>query len=487
MATRRAKTAADKTPDLRWKRESAWHKLAAGEEARLEALCRDYLAFLGTAKTEREAYREAVRLARGHGYRPLDATRGILRPGDKVFAGVQGKTLLLAQIGRRPLTDGVRVLGGHVDAPRLDAKPVPLYQDSDLALLDTRYYGGVRTHQWVAIPLAIHGVVVRTDGSSVEICIGEAPDDPVFTITDLLPHLARDQNKKLFNEGIPGEGLNLLIGSRPIAGVPGKGKDQDKDGGNEKVKANILRLLHERFGITEEDLTSAELEIVPAGPPRELGLDRSMLLGYGHDDRVCAYTSLRALLDLRKVPDYTAVALLCDREEIGSVGATGMESMFFENTMVELLARQAASGGDLAWRRCLARSRMLSADVGMLHDPNFAEVSSPNNMARLNAGLVVTKYTGSGGKSGASEASAEFVADVRRVFNAAGVAWQTGELGKVDQGGGGTIAKFLARYTMDVLDCGVGVLSMHAPWEVIGKLDAYMAYKGYGAFLSSGI
>jgi aspartyl aminopeptidase len=396
----------------------------------------------------------------------------------KVYRGCRGKTLLAAVIGRRGLDQGLHIVGGHTDAPRLDAKPVPLYQDGGVALLDTHYYGGVKKYQWVAMPLALHGVVVRQDGTRIVICVGEDPADPVLTITDLLPHLGKDQAAKPMAEGITGEGLNVLAGS-----FPAEGKDDDSEM-KDKVKLNLLRLLQKRYGITEEDLASAELELVPAGPARDCGLDRSMILGYGHDDRVCAYAGLRALFDLGGTPEHTAMVLLCDKEEIGSVGATGMDSRFLENTVAEMVALSAPAGGELAVRRCLERSRMLSADVNALHDPNYPDVSSPNNMAMINAGVVVAKYTGSRGKSGSSDASAEFMAEIRRVFNEGGVVWQAGELGKVDVGGGGTIALFLARYGMDVVDCGVGLFSMHAPWEVAGKLDAYMAYKGYRAFLA---
>ena len=464
---------------LLWKRENAWNKLTAAERGRMEAYCRDYLGFVSTAKTEREAYVTAHDMAAKAGYqafRDVAGTAPAVKPGDRVFRGYNGKTMLLAHIGKRPLADGLHIVGAHTDAPRLDAKPNPIYQDSELVLLDTHYYGGIKKYHWVAMPLAIHGVVIKENGEKVEIRIGEDPSDPVFTITDLLPHLGKEQAKKTLSEGIAGEGLNVLLGSIPVS------EEEEKDA-KDRAKLNLLRALQQQYGISEEDLISAELEIVPAGPARELGFDRSMLLGYAHDDRVCAYAALRALLDLKTTPEYTSVVLICDKEEIGSVGATGMDSTFFENTIAELIALQEGENAELKLRRCLERSRMLSADVNVLHDPNYPDVSSPNNMAMLNAGLVVGKYTGARGKSGSSEASAEFVAQLRRIFNRAKVIWQTGELGKVDLGGGGTIAMFLARYGMDVVDCGVGLLSMHAPWEVAGKLDTFMAYKGYKAFL----
>ena len=467
-----------------WKRDNAWSAIKAEERAAVEAYCQDYLAFLSAAKTEREAFDLAVAQARDHGFVDLDEVRAKgrrLEPGLKVYRGCRGKTLLAAVIGQRELEAGLHLVGGHTDAPRLDAKPVPLYQEGGVALLDTHYYGGIKKYQWVAMPLALHGVVIRQDGSRVPVCIGEAATDPVFTITDLLPHLGKDQAAKTMAEGISGEGLNVLFGSLPAEGA------EDDPEVKDKVKLHMLRLLEARYGIEEQDFASAELEIVPAGPARELGLDRSMMLGYGHDDRICAYAGLRALFDLEATPERSAVVLLCDKEEIGSVGATGMDSRFLENSVAELIGLSGVAAGDLVLRRCLERSRMLSADVNALHDPNYPEVSSPNNMAQINAGVVVAKYTGARGKSGSSDASAEFMAEIRRVFNQAGVVWQTGELGKVDGGGGGTIAMFLARYGMDVVDCGVGLFSMHAPWEVAGKLDAYMAYKGYRAFLAQGL
>lgn len=469
------------TDHLFWKRKNAWDRLEAAENQPLEDYCGDYLGFVSRAKTEREAHDLAVQVAAEHGYAALgDITE--MTPGTRLFRSSRGKTLFLAHIGRRPISEGLRLLGGHIDAPRLDTKPKPLYEDGELVLLDTHYYGGIRKHHWVALPLALHGVVVRQDGAVVPVCIGEAEDDPVFVITDLLPHLAKDQNKKTLGDAISGENLNVLTGSR----FPAEDDESDEaKSKSEKVKTAVLELLHETYGIAEEDFASAELEIVPAGRARELGLDRSMMLAYGHDDRICAYAALRGLLDSEEVPEYTSVVLLADKEEVGSIGATGMDSRFFENTVAELIARTDEPYSDLLVRRCLEASRMLSADVSPLHDPTYPEVSSPNNMAVMNGGVVVDKYTGSRGKAGSSEASAEFMADLRKIFNDAKVTWQTGELGKVDQGGGGTIALFLARYGMDVVDCGTGLLSMHAPWEVASKLDAYMTYKGYKAFLEA--
>jgi len=475
MLTKSKKAGSEK--ELGWKRESGWGRISLAERRRLHAYCADYRGFLSAAKTEREAHDLALDLARRAGYRDLTAlpdTPGTLGPGAKVYQSCRGRTLLLATVGRRPLTEGLHIVGGHTDAPRLDAKPNPLYEDGGMVLLDTHYYGGIKKYQWVTMPLAIHGVAVRQDGTRVNIVIGENQDDPVFVITDLLPHLGKEQDKLNLAEGIKGEGLNVLLGSVPVSDRNAK----------EKVKLHLLRELWNRFRIKEEDLASADLEVVPAGPARELGIDRSMLLGYGHDDRVCAYAALRALLDAKGVPEFTSAVLLCDKEEVGSVGATGMESTFFERTVAELMQRCDRDYTEIRLRRGLARSRMISADVNAVHDPNYPDVSSPNNMAYLNAGVVVSKYTGGRGKSGSSEASAEFMAEIRRVFNENRVIWQTGELGKVDAGGGSTIAAFLAHYGMDVVDCGVGLLSMHAPWEVAGKLDIYMAYRGYQAFLA---
>jgi aspartyl aminopeptidase len=439
-------------------RDNGYSKAKKGDRNKADKYCAEYLDFLSAAKTEREAHDAARSMAVAAGYRDLDvlpAKKGALKPGNKVFRSCRGKTLLLAHIGEQPLEDGLKIIGGHIDSPRLDSKPVPLYEDGEMAWLDTRYYGGVRKYQWVAMPLAIHGVFVREDGTSVKIAVGEREEDPVFAISDLLPHLAKEQNKKPLSEGIHGENLNVLVGSRPV---------DDKDV-KEAVKASILQILHDEHGIEEEDFVSAELEIVPAGRARDLGFDRSLMLGYGHDDRICSYAGLRAILDLDQTPGRTVVVLLCDKEEIGSVGATGMESTFFENTVAELAARTAGEA-EILIRRALERSKMISADVTPAHDPNYADVSSPNgNMAVINHGVAVAKYTGSGGKSRSSEASAEFVAEIRSVFNGAGVVWQTGELGKVDQGGGGTIAMFLAKYGMDVIDCGAPLLSMHAPWR----------------------
>lgn len=465
-----------------WKQESVWEKLSAAELKQVESFCADYIRFISDAKTERLAHDIALKLAKDAGFADMDvlATAGKkLKPGTKVYRSCHGKTLFLAQIGKEPLENGLSLIGAHIDSPRLDAKPNPLYQDDCMALLDTHYYGGIKKYQWVTIPLALHGVVIRRDGTKVSLNIGEDPGDPVLTITDLLPHLGADQAKKTLADAFSGEALNVLLASRPVPK-----DDGDKDF-KDRTKLRVLRLLKDKYGIEEEDFASAELELVPAGPARELGLDRSMVLGYGQDDRVCAYGAIRAILDAKGVPTRTRAAVICDKEEIGSYGSTGMDSMFMENTVAELSALMGDGYNELTVRRALARSRMLSADVNALHDPAFPEVSSPNNMGKMGCGVVISKYTGARGKAGSSDASAEFMGEVRRIFNDAGVAWQMGELGKVDLGGGGTIALYLARYGMDVVDCGVGLLSMHAPQECASKVDIYMGYKAYKAFFEA--
>ncbi len=459
-------------------REPGFEKLDAESRKEMEAYNRDYLDFLGKAKTERRAYAESIRLLESAGFRPLSSFK-TLKPGDKVYRGYHGKTLLAAVIGTRPLeTDGVNVVGGHTDAPRIDLKTVPLTEMGGLAYFDTHYYGGIKKYQWLVRPLALYGVVCKPDGTTIDIAIGDDPADPVFMITDILPHLGRDQAQLKLGGAIPGENLDLLIGSEPCP----KAADDEKV--KQKVKLNILRILGEKYGITEEDFTSAELEIVPAGGPREMGFDRSMIAGYGHDDRVCAFAGLHALIDLKKVPGRTAVVIMCDKEEIGSVGATGMDSTFFENSIAEIAARiYGAKYNDLVTRRTLEASRMLSADVTAGSDPHFTEVdSTANNMPILNAGCCVNKYTGGGGKGGASDARAEILAELRAIFAKHKVVWQIGELGKVDKGGGGTISKFMARYGMDVVDMGTPLLNMHAPCEIATKFDIYMTYRAYLAF-----
>ncbi|MBI5745334.1 MAG: aminopeptidase [Elusimicrobia bacterium] len=468
-----------KTASLASSAKNGYERISPADLKHCEEVNKSYLAYIAKSKTEREAHDEAVLLLEAAGFqdmRQYEKTGQKLSPGAKVYRSSEGKTLMAIVVGKRPLEQGMHIVGGHTDAPRIDLKPNPLYENTGMALLDTHYYGGIKKYQWLTIPLALHGVFVKADGKKVNVNIGEDPADPVLCITDLLPHLAADQYKKSLGEAIPGEGLDVVAGSIPTA-------EKDK---KEKVKHNILALLHKKYGVTEADFQSAELEIVPAAAPREAGLDRSMILAYGHDDRVCAYTGLKAILDLKGVPEYTSCVLLCDKEEIGSVGATGMASNLFENASAELLNLTTPAYSELALKRALHNSWMISADVNALFDPMYPSVSEKRNSALLNHGVCVTKYGGSRGKSGSSDASAEFMAHIRRIFDRGGVVWQTGELGKVDQGGGGTIAQFMARYGMQVVDCGVGLFSMHAPMELAGKLDIYMAYKGYLAFLKDG-
>lgn len=462
-------------------RPNAWKEYTEEQLDQLHYLCEGYKAFISENKTERECCAAAVAMAEEAGYVNLQSRIEAgkrLVPGDKVYAVNRDKTLMLLQLGTEPLEAGVNILGAHVDSPRLDVKQDPVEEKNELVTLDTHYYGGVKKYQWVTMPLAIHGVVAKKDGTVVSVVIGEDDDDPVFCITDLLPHLASEQMGKKATEVIEGEMLDVLVGNRPIVV-----KEGEKDGDAEKspVKAGVLGILRDLLDIEEEDLLSAELEVVPAGAARDLGLDRSMILGYGQDDRVCAYTSLVAQLDA-EAPARTAVTLLVDKEEIGSVGATGMTSHFFENTMAEVL-ELAGETGPLALRRCLANSNMLSSDVSAGFDPTFASVFEPKNSCYLGHGLTFNKYTGARGKSGSNDADAEYLATIRRVMDEGGVHFQTAELGKVDAGGGGTIAYILATYGMNVVDCGVPVLSMHAPWEATSKADVYEAYRGYQEFL----
>ena len=463
-------------------RPNAWKDYTPEQLDELHYLCEGYKAFISDNKTERECCAASVAMAEEAGYVSLQsriASGEPLKPGDKVYAVNRGKSLMLLHLGTEPLERGVNILGAHIDSPRLDVKQDPVEEKNEIVTLDTHYYGGVKKYQWVTIPLAIHGVVAKKDGSVVNVVIGEDEDDPVFCISDLLIHLSSQQMTKKASEVIEGEMLDVLVGNRPV--VIEEGAEKDEDAEKSPVKAGVLAILHEQLGIEEEDLLSAELEVVPAGAARDLGLDRSMILGYGQDDRSCAYTSLVAQLDAQ-APARTAVCLLVDKEEIGSVGATGMTSHFFEDTMAEVLELSGQSG-PLALRRCLAASNMLSSDVSAGFDPTFASVFEPKNSAYLGHGLTFNKYTGSRGKSGSNDADAEYVATIRRVMDEGGVHFQTAELGKVDAGGGGTIAYILATYGMNVIDCGVPVLSMHAPWEATSKADIYEAYRGYREFL----
>lgn len=453
------------------KTENAWKKYTDKKE--IFDFCGAYKEFMSRCKTERECITEMINMVRKAGYRDLDeiTAQGIeLKPGDKVYANNMGKTLAMYIVGQEPMEKGMRILGAHVDSPRLDLKQNPLYEDTELAMMDTHYYGGVKKYQWVTLPMALHGVVVKKDGEVVQVVIGEKEDDPVVGISDLLIHLSGKQMQKNAAEVVEGENLDVLVGSIPLT-------DEEK----EPVKAQILELLKEQYGIEEEDFLSAELEVVPAGPAKDYGLDRSMIMAYGHDDRVCAYPSFMAMLAQDKV-EYTSVCLLVDKEEIGSVGATGMQSRFFENTTAEVM-NAAGQYSELSLRRALKNSMMLSSDVSAAFDPNYPEVMEKKNSAYLGHGITFNKYTGSRGKSGSNDANPEYIARLRKVMEENQVAFQTAELGKVDQGGGGTIAYILANYNMEVIDCGVAVLNMHSPWEIASKVDIYEAYKGYCAFL----
>ena len=460
-------------------RPVAWTKVK--DEEKLNAFAEDYKAFLNRSKTERECVLTSVELAEAAGFVNLkDILRSgtVLKAGDRVYRNWMNKSLLAFIVGSKPIEEGMNILGAHIDSPRLDVKQNPLYEDTGLAYLDTHYYGGIKKYQWVALPLALHGVVVRKDGTRIPVVVGEDAGDPVFCISDLLPHLAQEQMEKKAAKIIEGEALDLIIGGRPVAE---NGKDEKKK--KEPVKENILALLKEKYSIDEEDFLSAELEVVPAGQARDLGFDRSMILGYGHDDRCCAYPSLRALTDFTGVPDYTLCCILTDKEEIGSVGATGMASHFFENVTAEFLAALGNSS-ELTLRRTLLESRMLSSDVSAGFDPGYSSAFEKNNAAYLGRGICFNKYTGSRGKSGSNDANAEFMAMIRRILDDAEVCFQTAELGRVDLGGGGTIAYLCSKYGMNVIDSGLPVLSMHAPWEVISKVDLYEGYRCYNAFLA---
>ncbi len=461
-------------------REVAWNHYSEEEKKKVFEFAEEYRKFISACKTERECVRTFVERAEAAGY--LDIKKVIaegikLESGARVYADNNGKALAMFIVGKKPMEEGMRILGAHVDSPRMDLKQNPFYEDIGLAMLDTHYYGGVKKYQWVTLPLALHGVVAKKDGSVVEVNIGDKPGDPVFGVSDLLIHLAGEQMEKKAAKVIEGENLDLLIGSIPLAG-------EEKENAKDTVKENILGILKEEYEIEEEDFLSAEIEVVPAGEARDYGLDRSMIMGYGHDDRVCAYPSFEAMLAKNETPEYTSVCLLVDKEEIGSVGATGMQSRFFENMTAEVMAA-AGQYTELALRRALQNSHVLSSDVSAAFDPNYPSVMDKKNAAYFGKGMVFNKYTGSRGKSGSNDASAEYVGKLRAVMDDGNVFYQTAELGKVDQGGGGTIAYILANYGMQVIDSGVAVLNMHAPWEIISKADLYEAYKGYVAFLAS--
>ena len=454
-------------------RRNAWKDYTKKELKEMEKLCEDYRHFLDDGKTERECVSQSVRIAEQAGYRSLaDVIEegGKLTAGDKVYSVNMNKSIALFQIGRQPLEKGMAILGAHIDSPRMDIKQNPLYEDTELAFLDTHYYGGIKKYQWVTLPLAIHGVIVKKDGEVVPVCVGEDEKDPVFCVTDLLIHLSQERMSKKATEVIEGEALDILVGSQPL-----KGEEKDA------VAKNILSILKEKYDMEEEDFLSAELEVVPAGKARESGFDTSMIMAYGQDDRVCAFTSLLAMVEVENT-EYTTCCLLVDKEEIGSVGATGMRSRNFENTVAEVLSL-TGQYSDLALRRCLANSRMLSSDVSAAFDPTYASAYEKKNAAYFGRGMVFNKFTGSRGKSGSNDANAEFMAQIRGILKDAKVAYQTAELGKVDIGGGGTIAYIMALYGMNVIDCGVAVLNMHAPWEITSKADIYETKKGYVVFL----
>ena len=454
-------------------RRNAWKDYTKKELKEMEKLCEDYRHFLDDGKTERECVSQSVRIAEQAGYRNLaDVIEegGKLTAGDKVYSVNMNKSIALFQIGRQPLEKGMAILGAHIDSPRMDIKQNPLYEDTELAFLDTHYYGGIKKYQWVTLPLAIHGVIVKKDGEVVPVCVGEDEKDPVFCVTDLLIHLSQERMSKKATEVIEGEALDILVGSQPL-----KGEEKDA------VAKNILSILKEKYDMEEEDFLSAELEVVPAGKARESGFDTSMIMAYGQDDRVCAFTSLLAMVEVENT-EYTTCCLLVDKEEIGSVGATGMRSRNFENTVAEVLTL-TGQYSDLALRRCLANSRMLSSDVSAAFDPTYASAYEKKNAAYFGRGMVFNKFTGSRGKSGSNDANAEFMAQIRGILKDAKVAYQTAELGKVDIGGGGTIAYIMALYGMNVIDCGVAVLNMHAPWEITSKADIYETKKGYVVFL----
>ena len=471
-------------------RKCAWESYSNKHLKELDALCDDYRDFLDHGKTERECVDTMVNTVENYGYRNLEDLKksgAAVKAGDRIYSVWMNKAVIMFQIGEEPIKNGMNILGAHIDSPRMDIKQNPLYEDGGLAYLDTHYYGGVKKYQWVTLPLALHGVVVKKDGTTVLVNIGEEEDDPVFFVSDLLIHLAQDQLEKKAAKVIEGEALDIIVGSKPLTFgkeekdmEKDKEKDKEKNAAKEAVKAGVLEILKKQYGIEEEDFISAELEVVPAGKAREAGFDRSMILAYGQDDRVCAYTSFRAMLDLGPTKR-SVCCILVDKEEIGSVGATGMQSHFFENAVAEVL-ELCGDYNELTLRRCLANSCMLSSDVSSAYDPTYSNCFDKKNVAYMGQGLVLMKFTGSRGKSGSNDANAEYLAKLRKVFDEKKVHFQTAELGKVDVGGGGTIAFILALYGMNVVDSGVAVMNMHAPWEATSKADIYEAYKGYKAF-----
>ena len=455
-------------------RPNAWKNYNKSELKKLEETAKEYRQFIDAGKTERECAAYAVSVLEKAGYLSLEKAVSDgkkLRAGDKVYLNKMGKAILIFIIGEKPLSEGMNIVGAHIDSPRLDLKQNPLYEDGDFALADTHYYGGIKKYQWVARELALHGVAIKKDGTAVQFCIGEKEDDPVVGISDLLIHLSQEQMTKKLGEAFSGEDLDIILGGKPLKGAE-----------KEPVKAQLLQILKDSYGIEEEDLISAEIEAVPAGKARDFGLDRSMIMGYGHDDRVCAFAELKAILELKTIPEYTCCGMLVDKEEIGSVGATGMRSNYLENAVAEILELEGVYS-ELNVRRALRNSRMLSCDVSAGFDPLYASAFEKKNAAWLGRGVCFNKFTGSRGKSGSNDANAEFMAKLRRIMDDNKVCWQTAELGRVDLGGGGTIAYICALYGMEVIDSGVAVLSMHAPMEIISKADLYESYKAYKAFM----
>lgn len=455
--------------------ESAWKDLSIEDTLAIKVINDEYLGYLTRGKTERQCAEISVKMAEAAGFKLLkDYLKvGKIVPGDKIYTVHKKKTVVLFIAGSDAIENGMAIVGAHIDAPRLDLKPSPLYESDDMAYFKTHYYGGIKKYHWVTIPLALHGTVIKKNCAIIDISIGEASDDPVFCITDLLPHLSQEQNIKKMNEGITGEGLNLIVGSRPF---------EEKDI-KEGVKLNILKFLFEKYEMVEEDFATAEFEVVPAGSARNVGFDESLVGGYGQDDRICAYTALKAILD-QENPKRTLCVILADKEEIGSYGNTGMQSNFFENAVAEVIDLMGVTKPELVMRRCFMKSEMLSADVTAGVDPNYTETHDKLNAPYMGKGIVLSKYGGARGKSGSNDAHAEFMGKMRKTLDDAGVVWQMGELGRVDLGGGGTIAYILAEYGMDVLDCGPPLLSMHSPFELASKVDLYMCYKGYKAFLN---
>ncbi len=456
--------------------KNAWEAMNEDETKSCFEFSEGYKNFLDVGKTERESANEIKRLAIEKGYKNIDdylSGKEKLQKGSKIYAINRDKSIILFLLGEKPLKEGMNIVGAHIDVPRLDLKPFPLYEDSDMVFLKTHYYGGIKKYQWTAIHLAIHGVAYNKNNERIEVVIGEDDTDPVFAITDLLPHLAKDQVSKKLSEGIDGETLNVLIGHMPI------GDEKTKD----KVKLHILKILKDKYGLLEEDFLSAEFEVVPAGKAKDLGFDRSMISAYGHDDRVCSYTGVMAMFELEDVKT-TACGMFMDKEEVGSQGNTGSQSRYFENIVAELIALQEPNFNDLFLRRAISNTKVLSGDVGAAYDPNFAAAYEKRNSAFIGKGVQLVKYTGARGKGGCNDANAEFLGEVRKIFNDNDVVWQIGELGKVDQGGGGTIAYILANSNAEVVDCGVPVLSMHAPYEIVSKVDVYMTFKAYKAFLN---